>query len=94
MNTQINWRFDTAEYAREGVMKTITATFRDGRLELTSVVNWPEGTLVEVRPLISQSNGAPEQQPSWLSLPPLDVGQFQESASDDLLGEMLDDSRG
>lgn len=71
-------------------MKTATATFRDGRLELTSQVDWPDGTPVEVTPVTSSH---PQQQ-SWLSLPPLDVGEFREPTNDDdLLGEMLDDSR-
>ena len=70
-------------------MNTATATFRNGRLELTSQVNWPDGTQVEVRPVAS----CPPQRQSWLSLPPLDVGQFREPTSDDdLLAEMLDDS--
>ena len=70
-------------------MRSATATFRNGRLELTSAVNWPDGTQVEVTPLTS-----PPQRQSWLSLPALDVGQFRELTSDDdLLGEMLDDSR-
>jgi hypothetical protein len=35
-----------------------------------------------------------QQRSSWLALPPLDVGRFQEvTGDDDLLGEMLDDSR-
>ena len=70
-------------------MNTATAVYRNGRLELSSSVDWPEGTSVEVRPISS-----PQQRPSWLSLPPLDVGRFQEvTDDDDLLGEMLDDSR-
>ena len=70
-------------------MNVVTAVYRNGRLELISPVDWPEGTSVEVRPVQS-----PRQRPSWLSLPPLDVGRFQEVASDDdLLGEMLDDLR-
>ena len=70
-------------------MRSATATFRNGQLELTSAVNWPDGTQVEVKPLTSG-----QQRQSWLSLPPLDVGQFRELTSeDDLLGEMLDDSR-
>ncbi|MBC8874725.1 MAG: hypothetical protein H8E44_35255 [Planctomycetes bacterium] len=70
-------------------MHSATATFRNGRLELTAAVDWPDGTQVEVTPLTS-----PQQRQSWLSLPPLDVGQFRELTSDDdLLGEMLDDSR-
>lgn len=71
-------------------MKTATAIFQNGRLELNSQVDWPEGTQVEVRPLVS----SPPMRQSWLSLPPLNVGQFREPASDDdLLEEMLDDSR-
>jgi len=71
-------------------MKTATATFRDGRLELTTPVDWPDGIQVEVRPL----EDSPAQRPSWLSLPPLDVGAFREPTGDeDLLAEMLDDSR-
>ena len=71
-------------------MKPATATFRNGQLELTSQVDWPDGIQVEVTPLVA---GGPQPQ-SWLSLPPLDVGQFHElTADDDLLAEMLDDSR-
>ncbi len=70
-------------------MNAATAIYRNGRLELTSQVDWPDETPVEVTPV-----QFPRQRPSWLSLPPLDVGRFQELTSDgDLLGEMLDDSR-
>jgi hypothetical protein len=70
-------------------MNVVTAIYRNGRLELISPVDWPEGTSVEVKPVT-----CPRQRPSWLSLPPLDVGRFQEvTGDDDLLGEMLDDSR-
>jgi len=70
-------------------METVTATFRNGRVELSRPVDWPEGTQVQVMPL-----GVLQERVSWLSLPPLNVGQFRElSAEDDLLAEMLDDSR-
>jgi hypothetical protein len=70
-------------------METVTATFRNGRVELSQPVDWPEGTQVRVTPL-----GAAGERVSWLSLPPLDVGKFRElSAEDDLLAEMLDESR-
>jgi hypothetical protein len=70
-------------------MSPATAVYRNGQLELTSPVDWPEGTPVEVKPV-----SVPQQRSSWLSLPPLDVGNFQElTDDDDLLGEMLDDSR-
>jgi hypothetical protein len=70
-------------------MNVATAIYRNGHLELTSPVDWPDGTSVEVKPVrVSQ------QRSSWLALPPLDVGRFQEvTGDDDLLGEMLDDSR-
>ena len=70
-------------------MGSVTATFRNGRIELAQEVDWPDGTQVEVTPLV----GA-QQRTDWLLLPPLDVGGFREViAEDDLLGEMLDDSR-
>ena len=70
-------------------VQSATATFRNGRLELTSPVDWPDGTQVQVIPLVTG-----QLRPSWLSLPPLDVGRFRELAGeDDLLGEMLDDPR-
>jgi hypothetical protein len=70
-------------------MNVANAIYRNGRLELTSPVDWPEGTPVEVKPVQTL-----RQQPSWLTLPPLDVGRFQEvTGEDDLLEEMLDNSR-
>ncbi len=32
-------------------MQSVTATFRNGRVELTESVDWPDGTQVEVTPL-------------------------------------------
>jgi hypothetical protein len=32
-------------------MQNVTATFRNGRVELAEPLDWPEGILVEVRPL-------------------------------------------
>ena len=32
-------------------MNSANATFRNGRIELSEHVDWPEGTAVEVRPL-------------------------------------------
>ena len=70
-------------------MENATATFRDGRLELSGSVDWPDGTLVSVTPLPTSV-----QRVDWLSLPPFDVGEYHElSGEKDLLGEMLDDSR-
>jgi hypothetical protein len=70
-------------------MKTITAEYRNGRIELVEPVDWPDGTQVRVTPIESA-----QPRTDWPSLPPLDVGKFREfTAEDDLLGEMLDDSR-
>lgn len=71
-------------------MKTVHAIYRNGKLELTEPVDWPEETRVEVSPVLMKRG----EGPSWIDLPPLDVGEFRELTSDDdLLGEMLDDSR-
>ncbi len=70
-------------------MGTVTAVYRNGRIELAQPVDWPDGTQVEVTPI-----NKPTPRVDWLSLPPLNVGEFRELTSeDDLLGEMLDDSR-
>ena len=70
-------------------MNGVSAIYRNGQVELTMPVNWPDGTAVEVTPVQPQAS-----RPSWLSLPPLDVGSFREVTSDDdLLEEMLDDPR-
>ncbi len=70
-------------------MGSVTAVYRGGQLELSERVDWPDGTQVEVTPIESRPPRL-----SWLSLPPLDVGEFREpSAEDDLLAEMLDDPR-
>ncbi len=70
-------------------MNVVTAVYQDGHLKLTSAVDWPNGTPVEVRPIeLATERG------SWFALSPLDVGTFCELTSDDdLLGEMLDDPR-
>ncbi len=70
-------------------MGSVTAVYRGGRLELAEPVDWPDGTEVDVTPIAGR-----QRHVSWLSLPPLDVGEFREvRAEDDLLAEMLDDSR-
>jgi hypothetical protein len=70
-------------------MDSVTAVFRNGHIELAESVDWPDGTQVEVTPLTRVM-----PRTNWLSLPPLDVGEFRElRPEDDLLGEMLDDPR-
>jgi hypothetical protein len=71
------------------MMGSITAVYHNGRIELPETVDWPDGTQVDVTPI-----NAPPTRVDWLSLPPLDVGEFRElTAEDDLLEEMLDDTR-
>ena len=78
-------------------MENATATFREGRLELSGPVDWPEGTLVSVTPLpVANESIAPpaEKRAGWLSLPPFDLGEMRPfSSADDLLEEMLGNSR-
>lgn len=77
------------ESNREAQTQRVRAKYCQGRVELSGPVTWPEGTPLEVTPLLS---GSPRG--SWLALAPLDVGQFREpTPDDDLLTEMLDDSR-
>lgn len=37
-------------------MQSATATFRNGQVELTEPVDWPDGTPVEVTPLAAADN--------------------------------------
>ena len=38
-------------------MRTAMATFRDGRVELSGPVDWPDGTTVQVTPLAAPEIG-------------------------------------
>ena len=38
-------------------MQTVTATIRNGRVELARPVTWPDGTQVEVHPVATPDNG-------------------------------------
>lgn len=46
-------------------MQSVTATFRNGRVELPESVDWPDGTRVEVRPI------APPDQERHRGRPPM-----------------------
>jgi hypothetical protein len=48
-------------------MRNVTATFRNGQVELAEPVDWPEGTRVEVCPL-----AAPAQPPTRVKPPMTD----------------------
>ncbi|MDA1049606.1 MAG: hypothetical protein O3C40_03880 [Planctomycetota bacterium] len=40
-------------------MQAVTATFRNGQVELTEAVDWPEGTRLEVVPRGAPDNSQP-----------------------------------
>ena len=46
-------------------MQRVTATVRDGRVELMEPVNWPDGTSVEVMRLIDPVGQACQPMPRW-----------------------------
>lgn len=47
-------------------MHSITGTFQAGRIELPDSVNWPDGTKVEIRPLVpGLQAGVPAQLNQW-----------------------------
>ena len=46
-------------------MHSVHATFREGRVELTEPVDWPDGTPVEVRPLPVGQQGATPKLTRW-----------------------------
>ena len=46
-----------------GIMQSVTATFRNGRVELAAPVDWPNGTPLEVRPLCPGSFDADQVTP-------------------------------
>jgi hypothetical protein len=47
-------------------MRSVAATFRNGRVELAEPVDWPDGTRVEVRPY------APPGRPQSRITPPME----------------------
>lgn len=46
-------------------MQSVTATFRNGRVELAESVDWPDGTPVEVRPIAPPD---PQRHPTKLPM--------------------------
>ncbi len=70
-------------------MESVTAVFHNGRLELAQSVDWLDGTQVEVTPVQSPPSA------SRLAVAAATGGGkvCELTADDDLLGEMLDDSR-
>ena len=39
--------------------ESITATYQSGRIELSAAVDWPDGTQVEVRPVVLPTSPSP-----------------------------------
>ena len=50
-------------------MHSVTATFRNGRVELMESVDWPDGTEVEVTPLARPDNRRRESKPPMTQWP-------------------------
>ena len=50
-------------------MQSVTATFRNGRVELTESVDWPDGTQVEVMPLGAMNQRQREVKPPMTQWP-------------------------
>ncbi len=50
-------------------MQNVTATFRNGRVELAGPVDWPEGIRVEVRPLVAPDHVRPRAKPPMMEWP-------------------------
>ena len=44
-------------------MQSVTATFRNGHVELSEAVDWPDGTRLEVVPVTDGNGSASEEQP-------------------------------
>lgn len=42
-------------------MQGITATVLNGKIELTGLANWPDGTQVEIKPLPAETTGGSEE---------------------------------
>lgn len=51
-------------------MQTVIATFRNGRIELSQSVDWPDGTAVEVTPVETAPTPRGEAQPPMTWWPP------------------------
>jgi hypothetical protein len=50
-------------------MQSVTATFRNGRVELTESADWPDGTQVEVTPLGTPDRRRREAKPPMTQCP-------------------------
>ena len=40
-------------------MQSVTATIRNGQVETNVPIDWPDGTSVEIVPLVAEPNGKP-----------------------------------
>ncbi|MDA1049149.1 MAG: hypothetical protein O3C40_01540 [Planctomycetota bacterium] len=50
-------------------MQSVTAMFRNGRVELTELVDWPDGTQVEVTPLDTPGSQQSDVKPPMTQWP-------------------------
>jgi hypothetical protein len=59
-------------------MRNVTATFRNGRVELAEPVDWPEGTPVEVRPVATLDHSHQRVKPPMTEWPAAFFGRLQQ----------------
>jgi hypothetical protein len=67
-------------------VQNVTATFRNGRVELAESVDWPEGTRVEIRPLAAPDHWRSRAKPPMTEWPAAFFDQLREEWS----GEAFD----
>jgi hypothetical protein len=64
-------------------MQSATATFRNGRVELTESVDWPDGTVVEVTPLATPDSPRRAGKPPMTQWPAGFFDRLREQWGDD-----------
>ena len=64
-------------------MQHVTATFRNGRVELAELVDWPEGTRVEIRPLVAPEHWRSSGKPPMTEWPAAFFDHLREAWGDE-----------
>jgi hypothetical protein len=68
---------------KECEMRNVAATFQNGRVELAEPVDWPEGTRVEIRPLVAPDHRWPGAKPPMAEWPASFFDQLREQWGDE-----------
>ncbi len=64
-------------------MRNAIATFQNGRVELGEPVDWPEGTRVEVRPVVAPAGERSSPQSPMIEWPAAFFDQIREEWGDE-----------